>query len=82
MGIVPRVRLTSNDPRMAGVYCQKKCIDERRAGLPPFIDPNARWNRVEEVENVPENVPERPEFVPEPTVIDDGKSQGFDLLFG
>jgi hypothetical protein len=35
--VVPRFHIESNDNRMTGDYCSYKCMDTRRAELPPFI---------------------------------------------
>lgn len=77
--VVPAVRLESNDLRMAGDYCQQKCMNERRVELPPYKDP--RWDKKKVEEPKTKQVHEVHE-VHEPMVIQEGIDQGFSILFG
>lgn len=75
MGILPIITLQSNDNRMDGNYCSRKCIKERRDSIPPFND--LSYLNKKNVEK-PEKEKEIPAPEPE-TTIDD---QGLNILFG
>lgn len=78
MPILPRIFLTSNDARMTGSYCSRKCISDRRASIPPFNDLRYLEKKTEKtVEEKIEAKIEKTEAIDESL-----KEQGLTLLFG
>ena len=78
--IIPIFRLDSNDSRMTGDYCSKKCIDKRRESIPPFRD-LGYLRKKEEEESVKEPVIE-PAPEPEPMITDEAEAEVWKNLFG
>lgn len=76
--IIPKFNLESNDGRMSGDYCSKKCIDERRESLPLFHDLSYLKKKVEE-ESIETPVIEHE---PEPIITDEAEAEVWKNLFG